>query len=92
MAEVPIVDIRRDDAPQQIDAACRDIGFFCIAGHGVDPALSTALDGAARAFFARPEDEKAQIAMARGGPAWRHFAAAQSAISDTTPRVGSSQC
>ena len=71
MAEVPIVDIRRDDAPEKIDAACRHIGFFCIAGHGVEPGLATALDGAARAFFARPEDEKAQIGMARGGLAWR---------------------
>ena len=71
MAEVPIVDIRGHDAPQQIDAACRRIGFFCIAGHGVDPSLSTALDGAARAFFALPDDEKARIAMAHGGLAWR---------------------
>jgi isopenicillin N synthase-like dioxygenase len=29
------------------------------------------LDRASRAFFARPEEEKAQIAMANGGRAWR---------------------
>jgi isopenicillin N synthase-like dioxygenase len=54
-----------------IDAACRDAGFFYVTGHGVDPELQRRLDSAARAFFARPDDEKAAIAMAKGGRAWR---------------------
>jgi isopenicillin N synthase-like dioxygenase len=54
-----------------IDAACRDLGFFVIAGHGVDRDLRGDLDEAAREFFALPDDEKADIAMARAGLAWR---------------------
>lgn len=54
-----------------IDAACRDVGFFCITGHGVDPARLATMDRAARAFFALDTDEKARVAMARGGRAWR---------------------
>ena len=56
---------------EAIDTACREVGFFKIVGHGVDPALRSDLDRAARAFFARPDDEKAAIAMAHGGVAWR---------------------
>jgi len=58
-------------AAEAIDAACRDVGFFTIVGHGVDPAALAHLDALARAFFALPEDEKARIAMARAGHAWR---------------------
>lgn len=54
-----------------VDRACRDTGFFLVRGHGVDPALLVDLDRAARGFFARPESEKAEVAMARGGRAWR---------------------
>jgi isopenicillin N synthase-like dioxygenase len=54
-----------------LDTACRRDGFFVVVGHGVDPALRTALEEAARAFFARPEEEKARIAMPLGGRAWR---------------------
>jgi isopenicillin N synthase-like dioxygenase len=58
-------------AATEIDAACRELGFFLIRGHGVDPALLTRLDGDARAFFALPDEQKATIAMARAGRAWR---------------------
>jgi len=54
-----------------MDAACRDTGFFCVTGHGVDPALLASLDGAARRFFALPAADKAELAMARAGRAWR---------------------
>ncbi len=58
-------------AAAQIDAACRDYGFFYATGHGITPDLFTNLLAASRAFFALPEAEKARIAMARGGIAWR---------------------
>lgn len=56
---------------RQIDAACRDHGFFSVVGHGIDPDLLPRLDGLAREFFALPEATKAEVAMARGGRAWR---------------------
>lgn len=55
----------------EIDAACREVGFFYISGHGIDPDLQDRLDALARATFALPGDQKAEIAMVRGGVAWR---------------------
>ena len=56
---------------EQIDAACRELGFFVISGHGIDPQLRRDLDAAAREFFALPDETKADIAMPRAGLAWR---------------------
>ena len=55
----------------QIDAACRDHGFFLVTGHGIDPSLQRRLDEAARAFFSQPAAAKEAVAMDRGGRAWR---------------------
>ena len=56
---------------ESIDSACRDLGFFVITGHGIDPNLRRNLDEAARAFFSLPDETKAAIAMPRAGLAWR---------------------
>ena len=79
--DVPIVDLaplRAAASPDTvtatvsgIDRACRDVGFFYVVGHGVDPALPDELDRTAREFFALDEREKATIAMTKGGRAWR---------------------
>jgi isopenicillin N synthase-like dioxygenase len=58
---------------RQIEAACREHGFFYVTGHGVAPDLLTRLAQASTAFFALPRAEKMEIAMARGGPAWRGY-------------------
>jgi isopenicillin N synthase-like dioxygenase len=76
---LPIVDVGpllaggagRDHVVAALDAACRDVGFVCVVGHGVAPELLGRLDGLAREFFARPDAEKAAIAMPLGGLAWR---------------------
>jgi isopenicillin N synthase-like dioxygenase len=81
-SDLPLVDVgpllaaARDDAAvatvaAEIDRACREVGFFRVVGHGVDPARRQALDHHARAFFALPDRAKAHIAMHLGGPAWR---------------------
>jgi isopenicillin N synthase-like dioxygenase len=69
----PFVRGRGDErgAAAEIDVACRECGFFSIVGHGVDAALRARLDASAREFFALGDREKAEIAMARGGRAWR---------------------
>jgi isopenicillin N synthase-like dioxygenase len=59
------------EAARQIEAACREHGFFYVTGHGVPPELQSRLAAACTAFFALPPADKAEIAMARGGPAWR---------------------
>jgi isopenicillin N synthase-like dioxygenase len=55
----------------EIDAACRDSGFFLVTGHGIDRRLRDDLERLAREFFALPDDAKAAISMQRGGVAWR---------------------
>jgi isopenicillin N synthase-like dioxygenase len=72
----PLLDPSGDEAScvavgREIDAACRDTGFFLVAGHGIDRALRDDLERLSREFFALPEEDKAQIAMERGGIAWR---------------------
>jgi len=59
------------EAATAIDRACRDTGFFLVAGHGIAPERLASLERAARTFFARPDAEKAEIAMVHGGRAWR---------------------
>jgi isopenicillin N synthase-like dioxygenase len=63
----------RNAVAQQIERACRDVGFFYIMGHGIVPSLMQNVDMHARTFFALPDDQKMQIAMAKGGRAWRGF-------------------
>jgi isopenicillin N synthase-like dioxygenase len=70
---LPVIDLTASDVPARIESACRDTGFFYVAGHGVPATLRAGLDAAARAFFSLPEKDKLEIAMARGGRAWRGF-------------------
>jgi isopenicillin N synthase-like dioxygenase len=79
MAGLPVVDVAalrstgaaRDEVARRLDAACRDVGFFYVVGHAVDDGLQAELEALSREFFGLPEDEKARIAMAEGGRAWR---------------------
>jgi isopenicillin N synthase-like dioxygenase len=79
MTAIPIVDMAplqgseadRDAVAAAIDVACRETGFFYVVGHDVPADLVGRVDGLAREFFARPDDEKSAIAMAHGGRAWR---------------------
>ena len=68
-----LVEKRGDEAAVAgaIDAACRELGFFSVVGHGIDSRLVERVDAFAREFFALPEEEKRSIEMARGGRAWR---------------------
>lgn len=76
---LPIVDVGpllaggpgRLEAAAQFGRHLREVGFVQAVGHGLDPGLLASLDAEARRFFARPEREKAEIAMSRGGRAWR---------------------
>lgn len=77
---VPVIDISglfsNDAAAQravarQIDDACTRIGFFCITGHGVDPALQQEIRKASLAFFDRPEAEKQRVE--RRPPSYRGY-------------------
>lgn len=61
--EVPVIDLAparagggpaRLAAARAIDGACREIGFFAITGHGVQPALVAELSRLGHEFFAQP--------------------------------------
>ena len=59
------------DIARQIDAACRENGFFVITGHGIDTTLQARLDATARCFFAQTDEAKSAVAMHHSGRAWR---------------------
>jgi len=79
---LPVIDVapllvpepgRLTGVARQIEAACREHGFFYVTGHGVPPELLHRLTAACETFFELPLEAKMEIAMARGGPAWRGY-------------------
>jgi isopenicillin N synthase-like dioxygenase len=78
---VPVIDVsplvsRTGDcarAASGIARACRDSGFFYIAGHGVGDGVQRRLEEASRRFFALDLPSKMEISMDRGGAAWRGY-------------------
>ena len=67
MQQIPVIDLSaarigglasRQAVAREIDATCREIGFFTIAGHGVPAATMDELRSKAHAFFALPLEEK----------------------------------
>ena len=82
-AMLPVIDVgplvghasaaARDGVAGQIQAACRERGFFYVTGHGVPAGLLDQLAAASAEFFALPLVDKLEIAMERGGRAWRGF-------------------
>jgi len=61
------------DVAAHIQAACRDHGFFYVTGHGVPAELLEQLAEVSAEFFALPVADKMEIAMERGGRAWRGY-------------------
>jgi isopenicillin N synthase-like dioxygenase len=80
-SNVPVIDVgplvARSDGLQQVTErigdACRQCGFFYVVGHGVNDELCDRLESLSRDFFTQSEPQKMQIAMARGGRAWRGY-------------------
>ena len=54
-------DAAKREVARQIDAACRDTGFFMVTGHGVPADLITTARQRAIDFFALPDDEKMKV-------------------------------
>ena len=61
--DIPVINIQHPDADtrRQLDAACRDWGFFQITNHGVSDDLIASMHRAMRAFFALPLAAKRAI-------------------------------
>ena len=71
MRSLPIVDPGDADAAARIDAACRTAGFFAVPLAEPLRPLRDEVIATAAEFFALPEANKARVAMAHGGRAWR---------------------
>jgi len=68
---IPVIDIapalngsseERRAVALEIDRTCRQVGFFTIRGHGVDPALIDELRARSYDFFAQPLGQKQKMA------------------------------
>jgi isopenicillin N synthase-like dioxygenase len=68
VAVVPTVDLMGDahTVAGAIDAACREVGFFQIVGHGVDAELESRAWGLAGAFFGLPIADRVAVTIREG--------------------------
>ncbi|WP_338697554.1 2-oxoglutarate and iron-dependent oxygenase domain-containing protein [Streptomyces sp. Q6] len=60
----------RAEIARTVDRALQTAGFLLVTGHGVDPALRTAIREEARAFFRLPPTVKEPYAVKVGGRGW----------------------
>lgn len=69
MAIVPVVDISDPDATSraELDAACRDHGFFLLTGHGLDDVIDGTWE-ATRRFFDAPRGVRTSISRDEDNP------------------------
>ena len=71
---IPVVDVQGFSDPAAIGAALVDAatttGFFYISGHDVPADLTQGAFAAAKAFFARPEAQKASVAVDQNHRGW----------------------
>lgn len=64
---LPVLDISAGPVQARaLDAACRDIGFLLVTGHGVPPELIARMHAMSSAFFRLPEAEKRRLQVAPG--------------------------
>ena len=67
---VPVIDISADPArvADEVGAACRDIGFLTVVGHGVPEDLVERTASVARTFFDLPDEVKRTLADGEATP------------------------
>lgn len=64
MGPVPIISLSggADATAGAVGAACRDVGFFIVVDHGIDPVVVDAALEQSRRFFALPDERKRELA------------------------------
>lgn len=70
--DIPRIDIAQYDAvgsndklKEQIESACRDVGFMYVCGHGISPQIIARTRAAVVSYFERPLDEKLRDQITR---------------------------
>jgi isopenicillin N synthase-like dioxygenase len=68
LSVVPTIDLRRPvhEVAPLIDAACREIGFLQVIGHGLDPEVEDRAWRCAHRFFALPDEDKLSVSIPPG--------------------------
>ncbi|HEY7247869.1 MAG TPA: 2-oxoglutarate and iron-dependent oxygenase domain-containing protein [Xanthobacteraceae bacterium] len=93
---VPVIDIAsyfsgRTEAKhrvaEQVGRACRDVGFYVIVGHGVDPKLVEQVDIVSREFFDLPLEEKMRLHVGKEPGAAGYAAIGDTALAYTRGQV-----
>ncbi len=88
IAQIDLGDEERAVAAR-IDAACRELGFFTIVGHGVDPAVGDAAWTLGKELLTGPPEIRAAVAMPEPGYPYGYSAYAgetlASSLGQTTP-------
>lgn len=93
---VPVIDIApylagtpegKRSVAEQIGRACREIGFYVIVGHGVDPGLVEQVDTVSRAFFDLPLAEKMKLHVGTAPGAVGYAAVGDTALAYTRGQV-----
>lgn len=73
-SEIPVLDVSAvvsgdsngiDELARQMGEACRGIGFFCVTGHGINPAVLRRTFEMSQAFFALPLEQKMAVTMTK---------------------------
>jgi isopenicillin N synthase-like dioxygenase len=67
MDDLPLIDLGspEDELARQVEAACRDIGFMYVTGHGISAKTVTAVRDAVVAYFDKPFDLKLADSITR---------------------------
>ena len=93
---VPVIDIApyfsgtpegKHRAAQQIGRACREVGFYVIVGHGVDPNLVEQVEIISREFFDLPLEEKMRLHVGKEPGAVGYAAIGDTALAYTRGQV-----
>ncbi len=89
---VPVIDIApylagtpegKRRVAAQLDRACREVGFYVIVGHGVDPSLVEELETVSREFFDLPLSEKMKVHIGKVPGAVGYSAVGDVALAST---------
>lgn len=87
--DIPVIDLELDpdEIGRELDTICREVGFFQVVGHGVDPQVADEAWAAAVAFFDLPLESKLRCRPTDPGYPYGYIPLAAEALSASTGAV-----